>query len=205
MLPPPLVPRIGDPAVSQSTHARLLDATFDQVVDVGLSGLALEDVAARAGVSRQTLYRHFGSRERLIEQLVLREERWFIDRVAAAAAEHEDAEEAVGAGVAEALQAATEHRLLRRFIETEPGAIVPLIVLGRGPVISAARPVVAQMLADRLDASDDTVAALADVGSRLLVSYVLEPGDEPADVVGRRIARMLVRGGLEPASQPDRQ
>lgn len=189
--------------MSQSTRARLLDATFDQVIDVGLSRLALEDVAARAGVSRQTLYRYFGSREGLIEELVLREERWFIDRVVAAAGEHADAEDAIGAGVVEALRAASEHRLLRRLIETEPGAIVPLIVLGQGPVISAARPVMGQMVSARLALPEGVVAALADVGSRLLVSYVLDPGDEPADVVGRRIARLLVRGVL--ASSSDSQ
>lgn len=200
---------LGHPAsrstsLSDDTRARLLEATFEQVAEVGLVRLALEDVAARAGVSRQTLYRHFGSREGLIEALVLREERWFIARVRAAASLHEAADDAIRVGVVEALHAAQEHALLRRLIETEPGAIVPLIVLGRGPVISAAQPVVEQILRERLDLPADTVSSLAEIGSRLLVSYVLEPGEESAEIVGARIARFLVRAAVaDVKSQPD--
>lgn len=178
--------------MGDSTRARVLDATFAQIAQVGLAGLALEDVARRAGVSRQTVYRHFGSRDALVRELVLREEQWFIDRVVRAAAGHADAADAITAGVTEALHAAQEHALLRRLIETEPGAIVPLIVLGQGPVISAARPVVARILAERLDGDAAAVDALADVGSRLLVSYVLDPGGEDAETIGRRIAASLL-------------
>jgi AcrR family transcriptional regulator len=179
--------------MSRPTRARILDATFDVVAEVGLSGLALEDVARTAGVSRQTLYRHFGSRERLVEALLLREEQWFIDRVVAAAEPCESAEEAIAKGAAAALRAATEHKLLHRLLETDPGAILPLVVLGRGPVISVARPVVMQLLSARLTLPDDEVEQLADVCSRLLVSYVLDPSPEPPDVVGGRIARMALR------------
>lgn len=175
-----------------TTRGRILEAAFERVARVGLRRLALEDVAARAGVSRQTLYRHFGSREGLVEALVLREERWFISRVEAAARPHEDAQGAIAAGVAEAIEAASAHPLLRRLLETEPGEILPVVVLGEGPVISAARPVVASVLSERLRADEQEIAQLADVCSRLLVSYVLDPGPDPAEVVGRRIARILL-------------
>lgn len=180
--------------MSQSTRERVLDAAFARVAEVGLARLALEDVAAEAGVSRQTVYRHFGSRDGLVERLVLREEQWFIDRVVAAAEVHASAEAAIAAGVTEALRAGREHALLRRILETEPGEILPLIVLGQGPVISAVRPVVVQILRERLEISEADARLMADAGSRLLISYVLEPGDETPDRIGHRIARMLLNG-----------
>lgn len=146
-------------------------------------------------MSRQTLYRHFGSRDGLLRALVLREEEWFIERVVAAAAPYRDLEAAIAAGVCAALDAAREHPLLQRLLREEPGEILPLVVLGKGPVISAARPVVAQILADRLGTFDDEVEALADTCTRLLVSHVLDPNEESPQVVGRRIARLIA--GIE--------
>ncbi len=180
--------------MSESTRQRVLDAAFARIAEVGIARLALEDVATEAGVSRQTVYRHFGSRDGLVEQLVLREEQWFVDRVVEAASLHPAAGEAIAAGVTEALRAGREHPLLRRLLETEPGEILPLIILGRGPVISAVRPVVVRILRDRLQVSEEDARVMADVGSRLLISYVLEPGDESPERIGSRIAGMLLHG-----------
>lgn len=185
------------PEASAGTRARILDAAFDRVSEVGLAALTLEDVAGSAGVSRQTVYRHFGSREGLVEALILREERWFIDRVVAAADKHRDVGEAIAAGVSAAIVAASEHALLQRLLRTEPESIVPLIVLGEGPVISAARPVVENLLATRLAVPEQDIVAMADVCSRLLISYVLDPGTEGPQVTGERIAR-FVAAALEP-------
>lgn len=191
------------PAQQNPTRVRALDAAFDLVAEVGLVGLTLEGLASRAGVSRQTIYRHFGSREGLVEALVLREEHVFIDRVVAAAAEHDDPEAAIAAGVTAAVDTASEHPLLQRILATEPEAILPLLVMGKGPVISVARPVAEQLIRERLDASEQDVEAAGDVCTRLLVSYILDPGPEPSEAVGRRIARTILRGLFtsEPVSE----
>lgn len=55
----------GDP----STRARILDATWQLVAEQG-AGLKLSDVAARASVSRQAVYLHFGDRSSLLVALV---------------------------------------------------------------------------------------------------------------------------------------
>jgi AcrR family transcriptional regulator len=187
--------------VTRSTQERILDATFDVVADVGLSGLTLEDVATKAGVSRQTLYRHFGSRGRLVEALLVREEQWFVDRVKAAAAPCTTAEDGIAAGATAAVTAAAEHPLLFRLLETDPGGILPLVVLGKGPVISMARPVVEELLAGWLGRPRGDVAEIADVCSRLLVSYVLDPGSDRPEAIGDRIAQVAM-GGI--ASLPAR-
>ena len=57
--------RYGDP----QTRERLLRAAWDLVIEQGPS-LRLADVAARAGVSRQAVYLHFGDRARLLLALL---------------------------------------------------------------------------------------------------------------------------------------
>lgn len=45
-------------------------ATVDLLVELGLEGVTWEEVAKRSGVARSTLYRHFETREDLIEAAV---------------------------------------------------------------------------------------------------------------------------------------
>ena len=51
---------------SEQAHQAALDATVDLLLASGVEGVTLEEVAARSGVAKSTLYRHFGSREGLI-------------------------------------------------------------------------------------------------------------------------------------------
>jgi AcrR family transcriptional regulator len=46
--------------------AEILAATIRVIADDGVSGATVDTVAARAGVSKATIYRHWGSRARLI-------------------------------------------------------------------------------------------------------------------------------------------
>ncbi len=55
----------GDP----ETRARILDATWELVTEQGAT-LKLSEVAARASVSRQAIYLHFGDRSGLLVALV---------------------------------------------------------------------------------------------------------------------------------------
>jgi len=55
----------GDPG----THERLLRAAWELALEQGPS-LRLADIAARAGVSRQAVYLHFGDRARLLLELL---------------------------------------------------------------------------------------------------------------------------------------
>ena len=58
-----------DPAPGP-TRQRILDATWDLLVERGSGDVPLEEVARAAGVSRQTVYAHFGSRTDLLVALV---------------------------------------------------------------------------------------------------------------------------------------
>jgi AcrR family transcriptional regulator len=56
-------------ASAAATRQRLLDAALELFGEKFLDEITLEEVAERAGVSVQTLLRHFGSRDRLFEDV----------------------------------------------------------------------------------------------------------------------------------------
>lgn len=184
--------------MTDSTRATVLDAALALLADRGLSKLALEDVANEARVSRQTVYRHFGSREGLISAVIVREEERLIARMTARARQSGlSAEDAIHAAIEEALIAAREHPLLDRLLASEPEALLPFLTMNHGPVLSAARPVVEELLRDRLpDAPREQLAADADALTRLIVSYAISPGEQSAQVTARRLADLVCRGLL---------
>ncbi|HEY7262180.1 MAG TPA: TetR/AcrR family transcriptional regulator [Trebonia sp.] len=63
-------PDPGNPRVRR-TRDRILAAAGDLLSEAGPAGLTYSQLAERAGVTRQTLYRHWPSRSRLLVDLIL--------------------------------------------------------------------------------------------------------------------------------------
>lgn len=183
---------------TDDTRRSVLDAALTVLAERGVSKLALEDVANEAAVSRQTVYRHFGSREGLISAVILREEQRLIARMTRRARHPGlSTEDAIHAAIEEALIAAREHPLLDRLLASEPEALLPFLTMNHGPVLSAARPVVEELLHDRLpEVPRDQLAADADALTRLIVSYAISPGEDPPEVTASRLADLACRGLL---------
>jgi len=59
------------PAIERSTRQRILLAARDLLVARGVRRVSMEEVAEAAGVTRMTVYRHFGDRERLVREAFL--------------------------------------------------------------------------------------------------------------------------------------
>ncbi len=199
--PAPAQPSRAAPAAGRveaarpATHEAILDATIEVASEVGLGRLSLEVVADRADVSRQTVYRYFGNREGLITAALLREEDVFIREIVDAVADEPDLRRALRSAVEAALRLAREHPLLDRLLAEEPETLLPIMLSGDGPVIPAARPVIAEMLRQRLPGhGEDEVARLADVCSRLIVSYAINPPDDDPSEVARLIAEAIAGG-----------
>jgi AcrR family transcriptional regulator len=51
---------------SEEARQAALEATVDLVLANGIEGVTFEDVAARSGVAKTTLYRHFGSKQAMV-------------------------------------------------------------------------------------------------------------------------------------------
>jgi AcrR family transcriptional regulator len=181
--------------MARDTRTRILDAAIATMGRHGLARLSLEGVAREAGVSRQTLYRYFGSRDALISATVLREEEAFIAAMVAAADHHREFRPALEAAIAQALRSARAHPLLDRLLATEPDALLPFLTMGRGPVLSAAKPVVRDLLAARLDhLTDPELSRIAEAATRLIVSYAISPADDDIDDVAAGLADLIANG-----------
>ncbi|MFE3542894.1 TetR/AcrR family transcriptional regulator [Nocardia sp. NPDC059177] len=55
---------------SARVRAAVLTATLEQLIEYGIEGLTIGDVAARAGVAETTIYRRWGTRTALIAEAV---------------------------------------------------------------------------------------------------------------------------------------
>ena len=177
------------------TATRILDASLATMADHGIARLSLEDVARRAKVSRQTVYRYFPSKKELLDATVLREEQVFITNMISAAERHRELEPALRAAIEAAMRTGQAHALLNRLLATEPNSLVALVTTDKGPVLSAARQALEEILGGwlpRVPKARQTMAI--DAVARLLVSYVVNPPADPPAQVANRLAQLLVHG-----------
>ena len=195
---------LGTPGAREGTRGRILDATFEALEDFGLSRTTVEDVAQRARLSRQTVYRYFPSKDALIVSLVAREEEQFIAGVRAAIEGHDDLGPAIANGVRFVLRFAREHPLLDRLVTTDPHAFLPYLTTRGLPVVLRAREAMVELLAPRAQhLPNDALRGALDAATRAIVSYVLTPSERPDDVVAADLAAMLMATLRDPAPDGD--
>lgn len=179
------------PAARPDTTARILDAAFGCVADLGLARITMDDVARRAGLSRQTIYRYFASRDLLIMALVLREEEKFLDGIRAAFAEDDDLESAMYDGILFCLRFAREHPLLDRLLATDPETLLPYLTTRATPMIVRARSVVTSLVASKAWVRAALLETAADAVVRAVISYALTPPERPPEEVAADLARIM--------------
>ncbi|MCO5401595.1 TetR/AcrR family transcriptional regulator [Ralstonia soli] len=59
----------------------ILRAALDAMVEHGIDGLSIDDVARRANISRRTLYRYFGTKKELIQKVISVENAAFFEEM----------------------------------------------------------------------------------------------------------------------------
>ncbi|KOG38114.1 TetR/AcrR family transcriptional regulator [Streptomyces resistomycificus] len=94
----------------------LLDAAYTALARRPWSAVRMVDVAAAAGVSRQTLYNEFGSKEGLARALVRREADGYLAGVERALSGHGDARERLTATAEWTASTARENALVRAML-----------------------------------------------------------------------------------------
>jgi AcrR family transcriptional regulator len=65
-----LLCRIVMPTRTERARREVLDATVSLIAEVGVERLAIDEVAARSGVAKSTIYRHWPSRQFLVIEAV---------------------------------------------------------------------------------------------------------------------------------------
>ncbi|MBP2405036.1 Bacterial regulatory proteins, tetR family [Streptomyces netropsis] len=189
----------------------LLDAAFVALAARPWSGVRMVDVAAAAGVSRQTLYNEFGGKDGLGRALVRREADAFlagVERTLADAAARGigDPGDHCAAVALWTLRTARTNPLVRavltgcrseRLPATAPAAVPAQRARPETPVLRGAPTptAMADRITDRVAGAITTPAAPEEArracaaAVRLTLSYVLAPGDSD-EVVAVDVARL---------------
>ena len=160
----------------------------------------MSDIAAAAGVSRQTLYKEFGNRNEFGLAFVIHEGERFLDEVEAAVREHlDDPRAAVGAALELFLRTAGEDPLIRILLSDDgTGGMLPFVTTQGMPVVQWATARLAATIEEGWpQAPEADVRLLAESLVRLAISYITAPervaGDDRGR--GRRPARPVHRRG----------
>jgi len=174
------------------------------------------DVAAAAGVSRQTLYNEFGTKEGLGAALVNRLVDSFLDGAVRAAAEAgrggEDPAGSCAGAAAWMLRTARDEPIVRSALTGCRGELMPAPVDGEGErdgaqAVSAGEPgELAAALCERMVAGmspnghSGKLLLACDAGLRIALSYVVAPSanlrdEEAASRIGGVVRALLAQSG----------
>jgi AcrR family transcriptional regulator len=160
----------------------LFGAARDELQRRAWSEITMAEIAAAAGVSRQTLYKEFGSRDEFGQAFVIHEGERFLDAVDAAVRKHlDDPRAAVGAALETFLRTAGEDPLVRILLSDDgTGGMLPFVTTQGMPVVQwATARLSATIAAGWPHAPEDRARLLAETLVRLAISHVTAPGDSP--------------------------
>lgn len=185
-----------------TTRDLLLDAAADAVLSgADWDKVRMADVARAAGVSRQTLYYEFGSKDAVAQALAMREAARFMAGADAARTGHEGSPgEALGAACQWTLTEAASNPLLKAVLTDDTGSLLPFLTTRSEALLAATREHCAAYLSGRWPGLDaDLVLLVADAVNRLTLSHLVLPGGRP-DQVAADIARLV--DSLLPGKSP---
>ena len=181
----------------EAARALLRDSLFDAarrlLEDRPWAQITMAEVARAAGVSRQTLYAQFGSRDEFAQQFVIREGARFLDEVELAIHTHlDDPAAAVAAGMEAFLSSAADDPLVGLLLADDgTGGMLPLLTTRSRPVLDwASARLCEAMRGGWPGVGDEDARLLADAFVRLALSYVTMPRDSPGETA-RDAARLL--------------
>lgn len=186
--------------IARLKRAELVAAAIDELVDTGWRGLRMQAVAARVGVSRQTVYNTFGSRDGLAVALVEHLTDSFLDGFEAAFDDHADDRHSDLScwrhAVRYLLDRGSDDQALRAMLGADTGDdFLELLTSRSGPLVQTARRRIADIITCRRTQIDPSVArAAAEIVTRLALSHIVQPVDvieDSAEMIAVMMARYL--------------
>jgi AcrR family transcriptional regulator len=153
--------------------------------------VTMADVAAAAGVSRQTLYKEFGSREEFARELVLYEADRFVQAVEGAMDAHlDDPKAALLAAFGLFLAVAAEDPLMRAAIAGADEMLPFVTTQGQPLVERSTERLYAAIVSRWPQVRQHDAALLSECLVRLAISYATLPAG-PAGMTATSIAELL--------------
>lgn len=166
-------------AARELLRTSLLDAACDQLNTRRWASVTMADVALAAGVSRQTLYKQFGSREEFARALAIRESDRLLSAVENAVHAHRENLVSALVGAFDVLvQAPADNALVRTVVEGQATEeLLALLTAGRGSsLVELMTEHLTQLVLAGWPRLDSTVAnALSECLVRLAVGYAVAP------------------------------
>lgn len=172
-------------APARAAADALLDAVSELLADRSWAEVRMIDVAERAGVSRQTVYNAFGTREGLAQAYVVREAEAFLTAIEAAITTNaDDPVLALSTALELFLAAAETHPLVRAISASEQGdELLVLLTTRGGPVLDPLTERLSELIAQTWPPVARRASELAaDTLVRLAISHAALPGGSPAEV-----------------------
>ncbi|MEV6331924.1 TetR family transcriptional regulator [Streptomyces sp. NPDC051909] len=177
---------------------RLLDAAYELVADRGFEKLRMAHIASAVGVSRQTLYSEFPSKEAVGEALFQRElERCLVGIQAALDAHRDDLRAAVTAAADFTLTLAARNPLVRAMLtSTRDDGLLPYLTTRSQAAFATATAMADAYVSEAWPAVDPVARDLAvDTAVRLTASHIVQAAGSPQESAGR-IADVFLRIAL---------
>lgn len=193
------MPRRTAPRVPYAEASRvllrdsILDGMREQLLVRDWSSITLTDVARAAGISRQTIYNEFGSRQGLAEGYALRLADRLVDAVA----------HAINHNVGDVYQAflegfgafftdsASDPLVISLLTGAAKPDLLQIITIGSGPIITRCSARLQETFQTSwIRSSDEDAGVLARAIVRLAMSYVSMPPEADHDVA-RDLARLM--------------
>ncbi len=192
-------------AARELLRTTLLDAMRELLRTRAWGEITMAEVARAAGVSRQTLYKEFGSRHDLAQAYVLREVDRFLASVEDAVNAHlHDPSTALAAAFDVFLAAAADDPLVRAVVAGAGGdELLPLVTTQGEPVLARATGQLAALLRRGWpDLAGEDASLLAECVVRMAISFAALP-QGPSGLDGASVAALLapyVERALGPAA-----
>ncbi len=188
-----------------SLREALIDAATDLLPERGYAALRMADVAARAGVSRQTVYNEFGNKAALAQAVTLRTTSEFLEGIRQRLEDAETLVIAIRRAVVYTIEHARENRLVAAALGTEAGEdLLPLLTTKGEPILTAAGEIAAEQYREYEPAlSAASAALLAETVVRLSLSHLVMPthtADEAAAAVVAVLAPAIRQLTAEPST-----
>ncbi|MFY9488984.1 MAG: TetR family transcriptional regulator [Solirubrobacterales bacterium] len=185
----------------------LLDAAADLLTEQTWSEISMAAIASQAGVSRQTLYNEFGSRDEFAQIFALREADRFLTAIEASLNEHPgDPRVAMQAAFATFLTLAADNPMVRAIVVRDAGAddLFALFTTRGGPVVEFATERITTAVMGLWPIDDPfEVRIAAEALVRLAISHAGLPtgsievaAQSIAALIGPFIADAFVREGI---------
>ncbi|MFF3614765.1 TetR/AcrR family transcriptional regulator [Streptomyces sp. NPDC002580] len=169
---------LARPMPEDRTAGRILDAALEQFTLLGLRRSSVDDVAKRAGVSRVTVYRRFQTKDKLVQDTLLRELSRFLQQLDSVVAELPTMNERVVEGFVVALRHTRAHPLFGGLLRLEPEVVLPyLTVRGSSSLAATVEYLTAHLRrAQQVEGRpDDDPRPVAELMVRVAVSFLLNP------------------------------